>query len=104
MTTVTAPFDSVTIKFPTRKEWQALMAHPSVIITMIVCVAVVALGAIAGVVYLASTGHDTAVVGTLIVVVLAAVGGLLNARLRQTRDAAQGIQQNVQQAIQKGQE
>ena len=104
MTTVTMPWEQSKIVFPTRKEWQISMAHPSVIITMIVCVSVVALGAIAGVVYLASTGHDTAVVGTLIVVVLAAVGGLLNSRLRQTRDAAQGIQQNVAQAIQKVQE
>jgi hypothetical protein len=92
------------ITLPTRQEWQALMANPQVMIALIVCGAVVALGAIAGVVYLAATGHDTAVIGTLFMVVLTAVGGLLNARMRQTRDAAQGIQQSVAQSIQKGQE
>lgn len=96
MTTVTMPPVAVRIMFPTRKEWQALMANPSVIITLIVCVSVVALGAIAGVVYLAATGHDTAVVGTLVVGVLGAVGAVLNSRLRQTRDAAQNIQQTIE--------
>lgn len=82
------------IGFPTGEEWRALMGTPSVFITMIVCGTVLALAAIGGVVYLASTGNDTAVIGTLIVVTLTAVGGLLNVRMRQTRDA---VQQKVQE-------
>lgn len=94
MTAILGPVVPNRMALPTLKELKTLMATtPSVIITMIVCGTILCLAAIGGVVFLAYNGNDTAVIGTLFVVVLTAVGGLLNVRMRQTRDAVQKSQE-----------
>lgn len=93
MTDVTMPLLPAMIKLPTREDWRELIAKPSVIITAIVCGTLLALSALAGVVYLAVTGHDTAVVGTLITITFGAIGVLMSNRIRRVENTVQQQQQ-----------
>lgn len=87
MTDIALPVLPAKITLPNRMEWKELMNTPGVIITMIICGTILSLTAIAGVIFLAYTGNDAAVIGTLIAVVLTAVGALLNSRVKRTLDA-----------------
>lgn len=87
MTTMTMPRGVAKIVFPTRREMRLLMYTPGVFITIIICVTIFAILTLAGVVFLAYTGHDAAVVGTLITGALVGVGGLMNARIKRTLEA-----------------
>lgn len=75
------------IAFPTREEWRSMLYSTPVVITIIVCGTLVALAVLAGVVFLAYTGNDAAVIGVVIGSVLTGVLSLQNARMRQVRDA-----------------
>jgi hypothetical protein len=87
MTTVTLPPTAAKIAFPTKEEWRSMLYSTPVLITLIVCSTLAVLAVLAGVVFLAYTGNDAAVIGTLIGGVLTGVLALTNARMRQVRDA-----------------
>lgn len=79
---------SVRIAFPTREELREMLTDPSVARTLIVCVSFLAALALGGVVFLAYTGHEYAVVAALITATAAAIGPVLNGRIRRHVDEA----------------
>lgn len=87
MTTITMPPGTAKIAFPTRAELRSMLYTPAVVITLIICGTLLSLATLAGIVFLAYTGNDAAVIGTVIGAVLTGVIALMNARVRQVRDA-----------------
>jgi tetrahydromethanopterin S-methyltransferase subunit E len=77
------------IAFLTKKEWRSMFNDRAVLITMIVCGTLLFLATIAGVVFLAYTGNDAAVIGVVVGSVLTGVMSLMNSRVKQTRDMMQ---------------
>lgn len=69
------------IEVPTREELKAMLTRTPIMITGIICATIIFLGALGSVVYLAVTGHDSSVIGVLIVGVLAAVAKMLSGRI-----------------------
>jgi uncharacterized membrane protein len=92
MTTITLSPHPAKIAFPSKEEWRSMLYTPSVFITLIVCGTLLSLAVLAGVVFLAYTGNDAAVIGTVIGAVLTAVIALMNVRVKQVRDA---VKQNT---------
>lgn len=87
MTTFPLTDDYVKIAFPTRKELRALFAKPSVAIAAMICGTLIVLSMIGSVVWLAMNGKDSAVIGALVTVTLAAVGTLLSVRIKRIEEA-----------------
>lgn len=86
------PERSKLLIIPSRTEVREMLTRPSVAITAIICGTILALAAIAGVITLAVTGNDTAVIGTLIggplVTLLVALASRLKAMHETIRTAA----------------
>jgi Na+-translocating ferredoxin:NAD+ oxidoreductase RnfD subunit len=70
-----------------------MASRPSVIITAIICATFVVLGALAGIVYLAGSGHDSAVVGLFVGGPLLTILFVISNRVRAVKDAVH--QQNT---------
>lgn len=92
MTSITLPPMPVKIAFPTRREWRSMLYTPSVFITLIICGTLLSLATLAGVVFLAYTGNDAAVIGTVIGAVLTGAIALMNSRVKRTLDAVKDQQ------------
>lgn len=82
MVSMPMPRGLVTIKLPTTQELREMMTSPAVAITAIICATVLTLASVAGVVYLATTGHDSTVITAFIGGVLLAISGFLNSRIK----------------------
>lgn len=76
--TMDPPTAGKIVNLPTREEIRDMLARPSVAITAIICGTLFALGAVAGVVYLAATGKGVEAVGVFILAMLTAVLGKMN--------------------------
>lgn len=61
--------------------------RPAVAITAIVCATIAFLGSVAGIVYLASTGKDSAVIGVFVAGPVVLVLGLIAKRLGAVKEA-----------------
>lgn len=88
MTAIPLTDGYVKIALPTREELRALFAKPSVMITAIICGMLLAVSIVGAVVFLAWQGKDSAVIGVLVASTLAAVGSLMNSRLKRIENTS----------------
>lgn len=91
MVTTTMPPPLVKLDLPTREEIRAMLHTTAVAITVVICGCLVFLAALAGVVFLAYTGHDSAAIGALFTVVLAAIGARMSGQIQQARREIQEV-------------
>lgn len=94
--TVIAP-SPLKIKIPTREDVHRMMTSTPVAITIVICLTILALGALGAVVYLAITGNDTAAVAALIGAVMAAYNARLSTRIGETKQAIEEVKYHQQQ-------
>lgn len=84
------------IRIPTREDVRQMMTSTPVAITIVICLTILGLGALAAVVYLAVTGNDTAAIAALIGAVMAAYSSHLSRRIGETRQAIEDVKNQQQ--------
>lgn len=75
------------VALPTREELRAMLSHPAVAITAIVCVTLFCLGSVGGVILLALNGKGTEAVGVFILGLMTLILGKLSRVQEQVRAA-----------------
>lgn len=77
----------VMITLPTKNEIREMLMRPAVAITAIVCATLAFLGSVAGIVFLAYQGRDSAVIGVFVAGPVVIVLGLIAKRLGAVKEA-----------------